>query len=208
VSAREPQAPEAHDSDKDHETTPPPQPALSDSLHSAEVPLDLGASGRIQWRSFFRIALPLAAVAGFFTAYGYALGWLVLLPGSVVLAIYIYRRRSPGPLTIWQGTKIGAFIGILSSAFSAVLFIVKVRLDPAAFRQALDTAMQQAVSRNSDPQVQQQVQQMVQFFSGTTGIVIFTAMFIVFTLVVLLIIGGITGALTAFFSNKSRKSRP
>ncbi len=161
--------------------------------------MGLDASPRGQWKNFSRIALPLAAVAGFFTASGSALGWLVLLPGSVVLAIYIYRRRQPGALTSWQGAKMGVCTGIFSTAFFAVFFVVKVVLDPAAFRQALDTNMHQAVARNPDPQVLQMAQSLL---SGTAGMVIFTAVFIVVTLVLLLIIGGVSGALTAAFSRK------
>jgi hypothetical protein len=164
------------------------------------------ASRRVQWRNFFRIVLPLAAVAGFFDVAMPPVGGFILLPGSVVLAIYIYRRRQPGPIPSWQGAKMGAFIGMLSSAFFALVLGVEYAADAPAFRQAMVKNGQEIVAHSFTPESQQMAQV---WFSGTHGVAVITTLLLVSTLLYLLIIGGVSGALAAAFSsNKSAKSGP
>jgi hypothetical protein len=116
----------------------------------------------------------------------------------------MYRRRQPGPLAAWQGAKMGAFIGLASFAFFAVFFAVDVGMDPAAYRQNIDQAVQKAVASNPDPQVQQMLHSLL---TGTRGTVVFTAILMVFSLGFLAAIGGISGSLAAvFFRKKSDKS--
>jgi hypothetical protein len=195
VSAREPQALEAQDL-----AHSPPQPESSESSRSSEGPLGLDASHRIQWKSFFRTALPLAAVAGFFTAYGSPLG-IILFPASVVLAAYIYRRRQPGALAAWQGAKMGAFMGLLSSVFFALVLAAEYVADAPAFRQAMVMNGQEIVAHSLTPESQQMAQS---WFSGAHAVAVITALLVVSTLVSLLAIGAVSGTLAAAFFGKNR----
>lgn len=162
--------------------------------------LRVGHPGQIQWKIFLRAAAPLAATVAFFTAYNPLLAWLVLLPGSVVLAIYLYRRRQPGPLRASQGAKLGSFIALLVFVFSSLLFAVAVSRDPAAYRQEVDKAVktiQDMEARNPQaPQISQSLS------NGIYGIVLFTTMSLASLLVFLLIVGSAIGALAASLSRE------
>lgn len=160
--------------------------------------LRVGETPRIQWRSFFRIALPLAGVVGVSQTVFPAIA-LLLLPGSVILAIQIYRRRQPGPVRPAHGAKMGAFIGLVSFGVYALFFVIKVAGDPAGFRQQMAALIQEAISRNPTPEARQMAEAL---FRGTGGLVFFFAVGMVFLLGFLLALGGISGALAARFSRE------
>jgi F0F1-type ATP synthase assembly protein I len=159
--------------------------------------LRVGTPNRIHWKAFFRIAIPLTAVVGLFTAANPGLAWLLVLPASVVLAIHLYRRRQPGPLKPSQGAQMGALIGLCTFVLFAVLMAARVASDPAEYRHLMAQALQEAMARNPDPAGQQMMQS---FFGGTGGLVIVTAVCLVFALALLLAIGSVSGVLAARFS--------
>jgi hypothetical protein len=159
--------------------------------------LRVGRSDRIQWKTFLRIAVPLAAVVGVSPAIHPALAWL-LLPGSVIFAMHFYRRQT-GPLRPSQGAKLGAFIGLASFGFYVVLFAIKVAGDPGGFRQDMASVIQQAIARNPTPEARQMAEAIL---SGTGGIVLLSALGMAFVLAFLLVIGSVSGALAARFSRE------
>jgi hypothetical protein len=164
------------------------------------MPLHVGHPDRIRWKSFLRLALPLAAVVGVSLAVYPAL-LLLLLPGSVIVAIQLYRRRQPGPLRTSQGAKMGALIGSISFGVYALLFGMKVAADPAEFRQQMSTLIQEAIARNPTPEARQMAESL---FSGTGGLVFFFGVGMALLLVFLLVFGSVSGALAArFFKEKS-----
>jgi hypothetical protein len=154
--------------------------------------LRVGHPDQLQWKTFLRIAIPLAGVVAFFTAANLLLGLLMLLPGSVILAIHLYRRRQLGPFRTRQGAKLGALIGLLSFACLAIVLAVLVTRDPATYRQETEKAVMEALARNPSPQAQQLVEK---WFTGSAGTVRLTALGMTFLLVLLLIIGSLSGAL-------------
>jgi len=84
-------------------------------------------------------------------------------------------------------------------AFPRSVSVVAVVPNKAEYREEMIKALQDAVARNPSPQGQQ----MVQFFSGTAGILFLTVLALGFILMFFLIIASITGALTAnVFTNK------
>lgn len=168
---------------------PPPPPAI----HVSDISTNVSGAGHVQWKEFFRITLPLAAVAGLLTALAGFLGWLFVI-GSVFFAIHRYRRRQSGPLTATQGAKLGIFTSVLSCAFFAVFFSLRVAANPAEFRAALDKASQQMAAFKLNPESTQMAQEM---FAGTRGMVLFAASTIIFTLLFLVILGAVSGALAA-----------
>jgi hypothetical protein len=155
--------------------------------------------GKIHWKTFLRTAVPLAAVVGLFTGANVLVAWLLLLPGSVMFAIYMYRRRWPALLRPFEGAKLGASIGLASFGFFAIVIAIKVVADPAEYRHMVAQAIQDALARNPTPEAQQMVQSL---FSGTTGVVLISAMGMALVLAFLLVIGSVSGALAARFSRQ------
>lgn len=163
--------------------------------------MHVGQADRIHWKSFLRTALPLAAVVGVSLMVSPAL-LLLLLPGSVIVAIQLYRRRQPGPLRPSQGAKMGALIGLVSFGVYALLFAIRVAGDPAEFRQQMSALIQEAIARNpTTPEARQMAESL---FSGTGGLVFFFATGLALLLVFLLVLGSVSGALAGkFFKEKS-----
>jgi hypothetical protein len=156
--------------------------------------LRVGQPDQIHWKTFLRIAAPLAGVVAFFTAANVLLGCLIVLPGSVIFALHIYRRRRQGPFRTGQAAKLGALLGLLSLACLGIVLAVLVARDPATYRQETEKAVKEALARNPNPQAQQLVEK---WFSGPAGTARLTALGMTFLLVILMIIGGLSGALAA-----------
>jgi hypothetical protein len=155
------------------------------------------ASQKIQWKSFFQIALPLAMANGLLTALVPPLGLLIFLPGSVLWAIHIYRRRVPGPLTTGRAAKLGSVLGLLSFAPFAIFFSLRIYHYRGEVHQSMVQALHEAAAKNPDPAVQP----VMQFLTDTTaGMVVFTLFFLAFTLVLFLLFAAAAGALSVAFS--------
>lgn len=165
------------------------------------MPLRVHQPDRIRWKSFLRVAFPVAAVLGISLAV-YPAILLLLLPVSVILTIQLYRRRQPGSLRASQGAKMGALIGLVCFGVYAVLLGIKAAGDPVGFRQQLAAVIQEGIARNpSTPEARQIAESM---FGGTGGLVFFLALGMGLLLVFLLVIGSLSGALAArYFRGKS-----
>ncbi len=167
------------------------------------LPSAAGISQKIQWKSFFRIALPLAMANGLLTSLVLPLGLLIFLPGSVLWAIAIYRRRVPGPLSTGRGAKLGSVLGLLSFAPFAVFFSLWISHNRSQVHEAMVRAFQDAAAKNPDPGIQP----MVQFFTGTTaGMVVITLLVLAFVLVLFLLFAAAAGALIVAFSRGKLRS--
>ncbi len=168
-------------------TSPPPRP----------LPGAAAVSQKIQWKSFFQIALPLAMANGVLTSLVPPLGLLIFLPGSVLWAIFIYRRRVPGLLSTGRGAQLGSVLGLLSFAPFAVFFSLWISHNRGEVHQAMVRAFEDAAAKNPDPGIQP----MVQFFTGTTaGMVVITLLVLAFILVLFLLFAAAAGALAVAFS--------
>jgi hypothetical protein len=157
----------------------------------ASTPANLTGRSGIQWKSFSRTAAPLAAFTGMLTVMAPGLGFFILLPGSLMVSIYIYRRTRPAPMRGGQGARMGALMGLLSFVFFTVFFLVAISLNQPKYREVIVNMIHEAAAQNPD----QQVQQVVQWFATTDGLITFTAMILAFALVCFLIIGVGSGAL-------------
>jgi hypothetical protein len=163
------------------------------------VRLSVGTLDRIDWKRFLSIAAPLAGLVGILTAYVPPV-WLVLFPGSVFLAVHLYRRRRPGPLKTAQGARMGALVGLLTFTVLVLLLVAAIAHDPAGYRQEAESGMRDALARNPSPQAAQ----MAQALSGPRGVALLTIMGMSVLLVFTLIIGSVSGALAASLGrNKS-----
>jgi len=115
--------------------------------------------------------------------------WLILLPGSILLAMHLYRRRRPESLTGLQGAKMGAVTGLMSFAFFAVFLGTFVTFDYGQYKQLIETALA------SNPSTAQQLTQTLP--PGTNVVALVTVTIFVSTLMILLTVGTISGALAA-----------
>jgi hypothetical protein len=154
-----------------------------------------GTPGQIDWKNFLRLAAPLAGLVAI-TAILFPPTFLVLFPGSVFLAVHLYRRRQPGPLKTAQGVKMGAMIGLLTFAILTVYRVGQVAQDPGSFHQTIDNALRKAVARNPDPEAAR----VVHSLSTTTGLAILAVIAMGLVLGFMLVVGGVSGALAASLS--------
>ncbi len=148
VSARaEPQV----EDEPDSLNTPPPPPIDHEPLRYPAISLAFSPSGRILWKKFSRIVLPMAVLVGASTAALLPLGLLIFLPASVILGIHLYRRRQQlGSIRASLGARLGAFTGLLSFAFFFIVFALAVASHRAEYREIVAKALKDAaISRYS-----------------------------------------------------------
>jgi hypothetical protein len=166
------------------------------------VPANLVGRSGIQWKSFARTAAPMAALTGMLTVLVPALGLFVLLPASLIVAIYIYRRTRPAPMRGGQGARMGALMGLLSFGSFLVFFLLAISLDQPKYREIMVNIIHEAAAQNPD----QQAQRVAQWFATPDGLITFTIMFLLAILVFFLIIGMSSGALAV--SLAKARNRP
>jgi hypothetical protein len=183
----------------DQPLTPPLPPGTPDSIQPPAIPVRFGPVERIQWRKFWRIALPLALINAASFVWGIA-GVLVFTLG-VVVAVSLYRRRHQGRLLASQGARLGAIAGLLTFAVIFILGISLVLHDPAEAHRQLLLAVQQKAASSPDPHMPQ----LIQFFATDQGFKAFLVFAALFTLAFCLVLGSAAGALTAVFSGNQRR---
>lgn len=184
-----------------NQTAPQPlPPGPSDSIQPPSAPLSVVPAGRIRWKRFWRLALPLAVVSGTAVAAAGLFG-IVLFLVSLIIAIAVYRREHPGPLTATQGAGLGAVMGLLASVVLAIFFTGYLSLHFSEQRQQTLQTLQQRMGGNTDPQTQALIH-----WAGTDHgfLVLSIGSMVVATLFTVLISAAI-GALTASLSGTKRR---
>ena len=194
VASRESKPAEAGDS-----TGIPPPPQQAEQAEKEIAAPVLPAPGQVHWRTLLRIALPLAAPVGFLTWIQPGLGWLIALPGAIVVAINFYRRRQLCFLSAWLGAKMGAVVGLLSFVFFSLVFALSGAIDGPAFRQAMEKLGQEALARYPTPESHQLAQA---WFTGPHGVAVIAGTILASMLFFVLAIGTITGALVGALSRR------
>lgn len=179
--------------------TPPLPPGTPDSIPPPSVPVKPGLPSRIRWKRFWRLALPLAVVSGTAVAAAGLFG-IVLLLVSLVVAIAVYRRDHPGPLTATQGAVLGAVMGLVSYLFVLIYATVEAGRHFSEFRQQWLDNLQQRVGTNPDPQIQQ----FIHWASSNQGILVLGLVSAVITAVFVGVMTGVIGAITAAASRQRR----
>jgi len=179
------------------------EPGADPPLSVAGTPANLTARLRIDWKSFSRTAAPLAAFTGMVTVALAPLGLFVVLPVSVILAIYIYCRHRPVPVRGGLGARMGAVTGLFSFFFFTVFFLVAVYLNSSKYREIIVDKIHEIAAQNPDPQAQQ----MLQWFTTPHGIATFTVMFLLTVLVFILMISAGIGALAVAYGKPGNRRR-
>ena len=168
---------------------------LGPSLADGEI---VSAPTRLVWPQAFYAAM----LGGMFSALimnflGGLLG-LGFIGGGVV-AVYAYRRRVPGAvLSLVSGAKLGAVSGLLGFVVFAVLLTLEVLLTHAGgkFYETIFESLNQT-ARNSDPQIQQQMQEMIQQLKTPEGfavLMVFVGIVLCLIFVFFSVLGGAIGS--------------
>jgi hypothetical protein len=155
----------------------------------------------IDWKYFLRTAAPLAALTGMLTVVLPPLGFLILLPASLVWSFGRYRRQRPVPLRRGQGAAMGALMSILS--FSVFLFfsLAAIYFKPTEYRDFVLARIHEAAARNPDPQTQQTLQ----WLATPDGLVVSTVIAMGMILIVFLVIGTGCGALAVALGKDQKR---
>jgi hypothetical protein len=140
----------------------------------------------IQWRVFFRVASPLAALTGFIACL-FLPAILVVLPLSFRRAVRHYGPFHPGQLTSGQGASLGAFMALLSF-FAYLIFMLPTIL---LSRDVLLGRIREMAGQNPDPQAQQ----MILWFTTNAGFAVLTCSVLAIFLILFVVVGLISGAL-------------
>lgn len=184
-----------------NQTAPQPlPPGPSDSIQPPSAPLSVVPAGRIRWKKFWRLGVPLAMVSAVVASSPAGLLGILLFLVSLVVAIAVYRREHPTPLTTMQGATLGAVMGLVSWLFVLIFSTVKASLDWAKFRQDWLDNLHQRIGTNPDPQLQP----FIHWASTNQGIVVIILLSAVITAVFIAVLTGIIGAITASASGKRR----
>lgn len=134
---------------------------------------------------------------------------LALVVGCIILGVRLYRRHHPSALAISQGARMGAFVGFFGSLFYSIFLVVSFSLDGGQTREAVrDTmaaALQRAASESQDPRAQEQIQQISHSLASSEGFWTFLAIVMIFYVAALVLLAGITGAISAAFLDKRRQ---
>jgi len=154
-------------------------------------PAGLALAAGIAWKGFFRVAAPLALLAGMLTVAFAPLGLFVALPAGLLWSISNYRRRRPIPLRTGQGAAMGALTALLSFAVFLFFSLAAIYFKSTEYRDFVLSRIHEVAARNPDPQTQQ----MLQWFITPDGLIVFTAIGLGTVLMAFLIIGMGSGAL-------------
>jgi hypothetical protein len=167
-------------------------------------------AGAIQWQLAWKGALLGGLAAAALTAIPFvSIGFLVWMLGAGALSVSLYRRQLPGmPITPGMGMKLGALAGVfafLANAVVATLSFVALR-SSGNLRSALQEQMQKQMSGNSDPKMQQMMQNMLDWISTPQGAATLLALFLVISGVICLLLTAAGGAIAASMGQR-RESR-
>jgi hypothetical protein len=149
-------------------------------------------SGRIHWKTFFRIAAIPALVAGFTS--GIPLLGLLLFLGAVILVVRLYRRRSLLPVGAAQGAQMGAVLGVMSSLVTAVPSTLFCALKPTECHQALTELLNEFAASSPEGRLPGFLHSVAQTDQSLFG---FFALVLCFSLVLMMALGAASGAITA-----------
>jgi len=134
-------------------------------------------------------------------------GCCLWMLGGGALAVFFYERRQHSlPVTRGMGARLGLLAGLLGFFVFGILkaiWIVARHQGPSIqsqFRQGIE----QAASRNSDPQAQQ----ITQMLLSPTGMALMATMVVAAMLVAFLVFGMAGGALGASIWGQRRQGQP
>ena len=139
----------------------------------------------IQWRTYSREALPLAALTGFVAAMFFP-AIIVAFPLSFRRTLSKYRHFHFGVLTAREGARLGAFMALLSFAASLLFYVPMFVLG----HDVLVGRIRDMAAQYPGPQAQQ-----VLWLTTPSGLVVLSTLVLGFMLFITLLVGLLCGAL-------------
>ncbi|HET7871169.1 MAG TPA: zinc ribbon domain-containing protein [Terriglobales bacterium] len=176
------------------ELTPaPPQPeSQSEPPEFTYNPPGLAiAPGVILWKTFLRATWPIALLGGVAALTVPIVGFFLLLPLSVVLGVWLYRRRQKVLVRASQGLKLGLAMGLISFAAFAALMLAGLAFS-SGVRQEMVRQITIAASRTPEGQ-----QAYLPLLNTPQGFAAFVVILLMFAMVLFLVLTGLTGAVAA-----------
>jgi hypothetical protein len=120
------------------------------------------------------------------------IGLFVLLPASLVWSIGRYRREHPLPLRRGQGATMGALMALFSFGIFLFFSLAAIYFKPTEYRDFMLARIHEAAAKNPDPQAQSSLA----WLATPDGLIFFTVLALGLLLILFLIIGMGTGALS------------
>jgi len=166
--------------------------------------------GVVHWPLAWKDALLCgvgAAVLFVLTVPVIRLGGVLWMPLGGALAVRLYRRHIVGaPVTPGMGMKLGALAGLfgfLANAFTSIVSFLALR-NTGNFRRAMEEQMQSQMAGNSDPRVQQMMQNLLDYMSTPQGAASMIAFFLLIFGMVFIVLSAAGGAVGASLSSQRR----
>jgi ribosomal protein L40E len=168
-----------------------PEPQAGEPAVTYSQPGPAFQPGAIRWKTFLRTTWPLAALAGVAASTIPLVGFFVLLPLSVLLGIWLYRRRQAAIIRASQGVKLGLAMGLISFISFAVLMVGAVSTSETLHQEMV---RQITVAASRTPETQKMF---LPWINTPQGFAVFMAILLAFTMFIFLAFTGITGAVAA-----------
>jgi hypothetical protein len=150
---------------------------------------------RIDWHHGLPAAAMAGVTAGVLSALPLlSLGFFIWMLAGGAVAVVLYRRRAGTPvITGGMGARLGAVSGLFGFGSFAVLLSVFLLGRSSEMRELLRRMLEEAASRNPDPQAQQIAQRMM----TPEGLALLVTLTLVLFCAAFLILGSLGGALGA-----------
>jgi hypothetical protein len=175
-------------------------------------PTYVSLPGVIHWPVAWKDALLCgvgAAVLFVLSAPLIRMGGVIWMLAGGALTVQLYRRRIGGaPVTPGMGMRLGAVAGLfgfMANAFTSVVSFVALR-NTGNFRHAMEEQMQSQMGANTDPGVQQIMQNLLNYMSTPQGAATMLTVFLLIfgaVFVLLSAAGGAVGATLLGFRRQS-----
>jgi len=179
-------------------------PGTPGNLQPAAIPVMAGTP-HVDWSVAFKAAAVMGLLAGVPSSIRFiSIGCCLWIIGGGALAIMMYQKWKPGGLvTSGMGARIGAVTGFFAFVFWLLFqFVVVSARGAGEFRRQLMQQMQEAASKNPDPNAQRVMQQM----STPEGVAIVMTVMVVVVLLAFIVFGVIGGTIGASVWGKRQTS--
>jgi len=199
------------------ESEAPGQPASGETPPGQSAPPSWAQSGgaytrqpgAIQWELAWKGALLSGLGAAVLSSIPFvSIGFCLWMLGAGALSVSLYRKQLGGsPITPGMGMKVGALAGVFGFVANAIVTTVSfvVLRNSGNLRSAMEEQMRKQMAGNSDPKVQEMMQNMLDWMNTPQGAAIMIVLVLLALGVVFVLLAAAGGALGASMSGKRRE---
>lgn len=165
--------------------------------------------GIIRWDLAWKGALLSGIGAAVLSAIPFvSLGCCLWMLCAGAFSVALYRKQVPGTLiTPGMGMRLGALAGVFGFVANAIVSTLSLVSQRTNFRQAMEEQMHKQMAGNTDPKVQQMVQNMLDWMSTPQGEATLIVMFLVIFGIVFVVLTAAGGAIGASMFGPRRELR-